>query len=104
MRKLPTEEHVQLMHAINQAIADGKTVIAGHCRIYGATFHGENLNFLHQSGMPTTIFEVLVCLPEMKPIRAVNLNEIVIRAFFPESTDVEVIYEPTTKDLTGSSA
>ena len=94
MRKLPTEEHVQLMHAINQAIAEGKTVMEGGYRIYGATFHKELIMFLYPAEVLEDYQTAQSRLPKMRCFRS---SDVIIRAFLPTSTDVEVIYEPPSR-------
>jgi len=89
---LPKEEQVRIMNAVNQAIADGKTVMDGCFRIFGATFHKEYLNFLYPIEVIEDYFTAQCRLPKMKPCKAFLSDGVVIRAFLPTSTDVEIIY------------
>ena len=64
----------------------------GCFRIFGATFHKEYLNFLYPIEVIEDYFTAQCRLPKMKPCKAFLSDGVVIRAFLPTSTDVEIIY------------
>ena len=42
MTQLSVEEQIRIIHAVNQAAIDGKTVIVGALRVYGAICYNSN--------------------------------------------------------------
>ena len=92
MTKLSKEQQMQIMHTVNQSIADDKIVIAGSYRIYGAIYYYGELCFLVSTGiMHRNPFDSPLPLVAS---RAENFDKKVVRAFTPTKTDVDVIYEP----------
>ena len=110
MKKLSQkEERLRLMHAINQAIAENKIVMAGSLIILGAVYYYGDLCLLVSIGRSHRH-------PHSSPLpliasRIENFEGEVIRSFFPKEVGEEIIYEPPSvanvalsQDLSESTA
>jgi len=94
MKKLTKEQQMQIMHAVNQSIADKKIVMVGSHRVFGAILIDDTLRFW----LPTEIYSrdslKADTLPRMQATAVSNLEKVIVRAFSPSEVDVDVIYEP----------
>ena len=100
MTQLSVEEQIRIIHAVNQAAIDGKTVIVGALRVYGAICYNGKLYFLFAKKYPKN--HRLFGFPPPLKTGHVTIDKVVIRAFSSNSTDVDIIYTPPVTDSTAA--
>jgi len=96
MTKLSKEQQMQIMHTVNQSIADKKIVMVGSHHVFGAIMINDTLRFwlpaeIYDANSPRTDM-----LPRMRATMLSGMEKAVIRAFLPGEVDVDVIYSPLT--------
>jgi len=80
----------EIMHAVNQARADGKSVAVGSVQVYGAIMHKDMLYFLITSEIPSWLNE----MPVMRPQQFSEIEKVVIRAWKFCEPGETIIYAP----------